>query len=78
MNTPLVGYRTFIVAALGLVFAALTYYGIIVPESDRAAIEVAVFAVITIGMRFASRTPAGRQPPIIVTETGSRELGGKQ
>lgn len=54
----LTGWRTFIVAALGLVFSGATMAGVVVPADDQAAISAGVIAVAMIVMRLVTKGPA--------------------
>jgi len=53
------GYRTIVLMACGLGYSVLAHFGIVVPESDQAAISTAIVSVVGIVMRFRTDTPVG-------------------
>lgn len=56
------GFRTLITHALGLVFAGLSHLGVVVPQSDQAAIMTGALAVAGIWWRFKTTGPVFTNP----------------
>lgn len=52
MNTPVDGYKTYIVFGVALLVSALGYFGIVVDTSQTTDLTLGVMAVVGIVMRF--------------------------
>lgn len=63
MTDKFAGYRTMVVAAMIIVFAILTEFGIVFPQSDQQAISDGVIALLMIVMRLVTKTPVGGVKP---------------
>lgn len=55
------GYRTLTVMALGLIYAALAQWGIVVPENDQAAIATGIVSLLGFVLRFYTDTGVGSE-----------------
>lgn len=54
------GYKTLIVMFLGLVFAGMQMFGVVVAQDDQSAIATGVLAIAGIILRLVTNTTAGK------------------
>lgn len=55
------GYKTVIIASLGLIFSVLQSQGFIVPEADQAAIQTGLASITALVLRFMTDSKVGEK-----------------
>ncbi|HML99523.1 MAG TPA: hypothetical protein PKD75_13700 [Tepidiformaceae bacterium] len=57
------GYRTIIANIVAVIASVGLFFGVVIPEDERAAVIAGLVAIVNIALRFATSTRVGQSGP---------------